>query len=271
MHCLKCKSAPRKAHKNAKYCKVCADLLRKKPASNLTKEQIRQVKKYAGRLYVNELAEKIGCSRSSLRRYAREHGVSINAHKYDQKTIDKVINYYLNHSLPATEHKFKNISPRSIIDRYLKGVNPKTEYWSDDDLIKIARLQGLLSYFNIAAQIDRKYVTAKSIKSVWVKRFKSSGANINGMAHWIAKYYVKNSCPIYQTSLCAVDIGEKDYAKKICLWVDIAENMRDDLDDFIKSAFKALARFQFWLHGSKDNILNILNMEHYNVASYHKR
>lgn len=269
MLCIRCKENNRKKHFNAKYCHSCACFLRSRPAAaKITTAQKKLIKIFAGKIYVKDLAEKCGISKSSLKRYCNENGININSHRYSKKDVDRVIKYYLKNSLPACERKFKDINSRSIIDRYLKGTCPKTEYWSDEHILKLAKFAGIMSYMNQALHIGKPNATAASVKSSYYKKLGSAGHNINGMAYHIGRYFVKKSCPIYQTGFC---VGDSSIAKKIIFWIDAYEHMRDDIPDHIKHGFRALSRFQLWLHGSKESLLNILNLETYNASSIYTR
>lgn len=76
---------------------------------------------------------------------------------------------------------------------------------------------------------------------------------MNGLAHFISRYYVKDSCPFYETDFWSrreVRKGKKiPDIRRIALWVDVEKHMKSDLPDHIQLAIRAMAKFQKWIHG----------------------
>lgn len=247
--CEICGSAPKKPHFNSKYCASCSDKRRRKPIAALTRCQERQVRKLAGTMYAHLLAEKVGVSVSRLKRWARDNKLSLDAHKYDDKTVASVCAYYVEHGKPKTQKKFPNVKVRSIVERYLKDLDiykPRQVRWDAKQIIMLARMAGLVSKTAQAAYFSRPRANEGSIKSAWSKKFSANPSAINGAPAYIVRRFVKRSCPYYEPGYCDEGSG----IRRIALWIDIVEHMREDVPHHLRKAFEAQAKFQKWLHGS---------------------
>lgn len=256
MKCIICKTRDKKEHGNAKYCEECSDARREKPIGKLTASQVREVKKLKGSMYVRELANRIGTSQANLKRWARDNEVSLNAHKYDKKTVEAVTEFYAKHGKAKTQERFPNVRVRSIVERYLKDTDRRQIRWTSDQLIELAKMGGLIRYESQAKFFDRPGANAGSVKAAWQKRYGFGGTNVNGLSLHIAKQYVGDKCPVYETSFWVTHNGPR----KIVLWIDVAKHLKPEVCIEIKNAVKALAKFQRWLHGrnARASILRIL-------------
>lgn len=246
--CLSCKIDISKRHLNAKRCEACASSVRKKPIHNLTKQQQREALSLAGTMYRREIAKQIGCSHAALNRFARDSKVNFNAHKYDKKTVQKVCDYYINHTLDQTRKKFPSISVRSIIDRYISEV--KCYKWSDKEYLSLVRYSGLVPWSYIAVKLGRQKNAARR------KYRRVLAGRVNCLPHNITKYFVREGCPFFYIRLDLHSTG-----LWMCPWFIINKFKKRNLPKHIKQAIKAMAKFQIWLHGSEENILMILEQK----------
>lgn len=266
--CLDCKKNIAKRHSNAKRCEKCAAIKRKKPIGKLTDKQIRQMKKLSKRgFFAHEIAEKIGTSRVNLTRYARDHGFSFIAGKKwlsNPQFCREVCEYYSLHGFEKTQKKYKNISIRSIIERYSQYLKPRQIRWTDKQKFKLLQFAGLIGHKIQAEYFKRPNAYDGSIKSVWQKVFKASERNINGLVLFQARHLVKYGCPCYETNFSE----QRNFCRKIILWIDMEKHMRDDLPNHIKMAISAMADFQRWLHG-KNVMRNIMKI--FELANMEKR
>jgi transcriptional regulator with XRE-family HTH domain len=150
--CLTCKR-PIRGHFNRKRCRPCAKRLVKRPVGKLSPGQEKVARKLAGKMKQDDLADRIGCSRSNLIRWARDHKVSLDSLSLKPDVVKKVCAYYERHGRKRTEKKFPNVRVRSIVERY-KLFKPRQIKWTDKQIIEAARMAGLISpgaqakYFN---------------------------------------------------------------------------------------------------------------------------
>lgn len=247
MMCPRCNSRPKKKHRNAKWCAYCAEQLIKRPDGKLTPAQERKVRRLAGTMFVKDLAKEVGTSKSNLTRWAKQHGVNINALRYPDHIVQEVCDYYAKHGGPKTQKKYPKIRIRSIVERYFKrlGHEPRQVRWTADEIIELAKMGGLVSYERQAAYFNRPGANKGSITSAWAKKFGHGSVYVNGLSMCIAKHYVRSNCPYYKTSFWDHHNG----ARNIALWVDVEKHLRSDVPDHLRDAIKALAKFQRWLHG----------------------
>ena len=247
MKCPRCKKRPKQGHFNAKWCAPCAAMLKKRPDGKLTSEQERKVRRLAGTMFIKELAKEVGTSDSNLDRWAKEHKVNINALKYPEKLVKEVCEYYSKHGKIKTQERYPNVRLRSIVEKY--ATKPRQVRWTADQLVKLAQMAGLVSYERQAAYFGRPGAHVGSIKSAWIKIFKSAGGSINGLSHHVAKRFVLPSCPFYLTGYWVTDRGRGAQRRSIAFWVDVALHLRADVPDHLASAIQTMAEFQKWLHG----------------------
>lgn len=207
-----------------------------------------------------ELAEHIGCSRSNLIRWASANKISLDAHSYKPEVKAAVLSFYEMHGRRATEKAFPDVSVRSIVERNYGAFAPRQLRWTDKQIIEAARMAGLVSFKAQARYFNRPNANEGSIKSLWMKRFGHGSSNINGMPHWYARSLVWGPKVRYVKVVGTTRKGELKPFMRILLWVDIQKHMRPDTPKFIKSAVRAMANFQRWLHDDKNPRAKILKM-----------
>lgn len=249
MSCPRCNKRPVQGHWNSKWCEICAADLKRRPAGKLTPHQERMVRRLAGTMFIKDLAKTVGTSDSNLDRWAKAHKVNINALKYPDALIQEVCEYYAKHGKRAAEKKFPNVKLRSIVERYAH--EPRQVRWTAPQLVKLAQVAGLASYEQQAKHFGRPHANAGSIKSAWMKIFRSAGGSINGLSMWVARHYTAASCPFYETNYWVTERGKSMQRRRIALWIDVAEHLRDDVPDHLVSAIFTMAAFQKWLHKNK--------------------
>ena len=276
--CAICKTRKKQKHFNSKYCKPCAIERRKRPLGKLTKEQERQAKKLAGTIYRDELAKQIGTSKANFMRWARMHPeINFNAHKYPDRVVREVCDYYVDYGKTKTQEKYPSVKVRSIVERYLKDIgNPRQIRWTDRQTIQLVRMAGIISMRAQAEFFDRPNAHRGSIQSAWMKKFKVQGSQINGLSWHIARHYTDYYCPVLQTRFWVQRKTRSkiqyESARMLVLWVDLAKHMSDDIPEHIKAGIRALAKFQIWLHGKnvRKNIIKMIKEIEYEQKSGNK-
>lgn len=262
MECSICKERERQVHFNSKYCLPCALELRRKPESNLTPQQVETAKKLIGEIPREEIAYELGISLSALNRAFK--GIRLgyfNKYVANPKLVQKVCAFYEKNGKRKTQEKFPDINVRSIVERY-KNYAARQTRWTDDQLIKLARMAGVLPFDYQAKIFLRPRANAGSIRSVWTKNFHAGPGHINGFYNHQAKHFVDSNCPFI-----SVPFGvNRGYKRKLFLWVDMENNLRNDCPDFVKNAIRGMANFQRWLFKSNFVRLEILKM----VFTYQK-
>lgn len=259
MICPHCQQDFIKTHFNQKYCKKCRVILKKNPKHNLTSDQIKQFNKYLGKFKAREIADKIKASITSVKRYAMTKRISLRKPRYTQHEINEVIEYYIKHGLTKTKIKFPKIRPRSIIEHNYHI--PLRIRWTNNQVIELAKMAGIISREAQARYFNRPNAHLGSIKSVWVKKLVCSQANINGLNHNIAKYFVKKN-----EAYISVKFGfNNNYNRKLLLWVDVIKYLKPDTPTYLKDAFYVMAKFQKWLHGRnvRHNIKHMIKEREY--------
>lgn len=246
-HCPRCKKRPKQKHWNAKWCATCAAELRRRPAGKLTPAQERKVRRLARTMFIHELAAAVGTSKPNLARWAREHQVDLNALKYPDELVKEVCEYYAKHGKHKAQQRYPHVRIRSVVERYAH--KPRQVRWTAPQLIRLAQMAGLVSYERQALHFGRPNAHAGSIKSAWMKIFKSAGGSVNGLSRWVAREYVTPACPFYETNYWVTERGATAQRRAIAFWVDVAAHLRPDVPDHLASAIRAMAEFQKWLHG----------------------
>jgi len=209
------------------------------------------------------LAKEVGISSSHTKRWAKAHGVNINAVKYLDHVVKEVCEYYARHGKLKTQKKFPNVRIRSIIERY--ATEPRQIRWKADQLVELVKMAGLVSRSRQAEIFNRPNAHAGSITSAWMKKFGTSGSSVNGLSRWVARHYVTFACPFYETGYWEVPgkgvIGAR--RRVLALWVDVAAHLRPTVPEHLADAIRAMAKFQRWLHGEdpRASILKILEGE----------
>jgi phosphopantetheine adenylyltransferase/DNA-directed RNA polymerase subunit RPC12/RpoP len=246
--CIDCNKKLYKTHNNRKRCKNCSQLVIKKPKHNLKDWQIEMLKPLIGHYKINEIAEILSCSRSSLTRYARDNNFNYKIYKYSNELRTQVINYYIKNGKNKTVKKFPNVVVDTILehDPKIKGLRPRQKLWTEKQIIQLAKMAGLVSMEMQAKFFNRPRAFKGSIKSAWSKKFKLGAKHINGLFKNKADYITEN-CPCIETS--------HYFNGKLCLWVDIQKHLKKGLSKDIHLLIQTGVDFQKWLWGG-GNIKN---------------
>lgn len=249
--CPACKVRKIPRHLNAKKCRPCAAELRKRPKHNLTPSQQAQVMRFRGKLTKEQIAERIGASRSSIMRFGRELGLSMAAtykYKANPNLVQQVCEFYKHNGKLKTGKNFPGVNVRSVVERYPHA--PRQVRWTDDQVKELARMAGLVSHASQAKYFKRPNANTGSITSVWMKRFKQSGAQLNGLSWNNAKHLVTKRCKPITTAFWyqRASSSRDEHSRKIVLWVDLKKHLRTDQPQWLREAISSMAKFQIWLH-----------------------
>ena len=255
--CPNCKLRPKKKHGNAKWCWVCANSLRKRPKSTMTKEQIRKAKAMIGKAPRDEIAQRLGVSVSNLKRAFRGTIIWFQNGKYRNRPelVREVLEYYREHGQSATIEAFPKENVRSITDRpeyYGFSKSCRQIRWTDEQIVELTKMAGIISPKDQARYFNRPGANEGSIRSVWTKRFHMGSGCLHGMSHRQAKYFVKKRCPYIQTSFWSQRNlkHSADKVRMLYLWVDVEKYLRADCPEFVRTAIVTIAQFQRWLFQS---------------------
>lgn len=253
--CGRCKSAPTKKHFNSKWCHDCAEALKTHPKTTMTRAQVAQARKLIGTMPREEIAARVGVSLSALKRGFR--GVRLAYHnKYvvNPKLVRDVCAYYATHSKAETQKRFPGVKVRSIVERY-KNFSPKCIKWTDDQLIELAQMAGVISLKAQAKYFDRPRANEGAIKSAWMKRFGSSGGSVNGLSWYMARHFVMADCPRFQTAFWMTATkrkgGTNHHSRWLVTWVDFERHLNPGSPKWLRDCARSMANFQVWLHGTK--------------------
>lgn len=247
-YCDNCLADFDKTHFNQKYCKDCKE--KSRLGGFLTMEQEEIAKKYATKIPIGDLAIKVGVSNSTIDRWSRRTGISINWLSYDKDTIKKVCDFYSKNGKIKTQKKFPDVRMRSIVERYYSrlGYEPRTSKWTDEQIIEAAKMAGIISFYNQKRFFNRPNANEGSIKSLWIKKMNQKCTNINGLPLSKAKHFVKKNCPALKTDFWTEKRKDK-MERSIVLWVDFDKFIKKDVPNHYKKTIHVLANFQRWLHG----------------------
>jgi DNA-binding XRE family transcriptional regulator len=252
--CPNCQIRTKQKHFNSRWCKPCADSFKKRPRPNLSTAQKKEALRLRGKLTKEEIAKRIGASRSSVMRLGRDLKLSFAAtykYKANPRLVKQVCQYYEKHGKVKTQEKFPQVSVRSIVERY-KCFSPRQTRWTDDQLMELARMAGIVSQRAQAKYFKRPGANEGSIKSAWMKKFKSSGGSINGLSWNIARHFVTKQCKPMRTQFWTPRNKRSSNLKgrQVVLWTEMQKHLKADVPQWIKESVQAMAKFQIWLHGS---------------------
>jgi hypothetical protein len=259
--CPSCNLRKVQRHHSSKWCSRCSLEKRTHPKSNMTADQIAAAKEMIGKIPREEIAERIGVSEASLKRAFRGVRLGYRQHLLARpELVQQVCAYYEEHGGPRTQKAFPGVNVRSITERY-KLFKPRTIRWTDEQLIELAKMGGIISISAQAKFFNRPNAYAGSIKSVWSKKFGMSSAAIHGMSHCQARHLVSKNCPyLYSNFWISKRSNRRKCSRKLYLWVDMEKNLIGDLPSFIRDGIVTMSNFQRWLFKSKDPKSEILKM-----------
>ena len=253
--CAQCGRKISRKHLNQIYCTKCNYLIREKnihiPRS--AKEwQIDKVIRLAGVKEINEIAKEIGMSRSSVKRIGNYFGISFFIQKYSDDLIEEVLKFYWSNGKKKTAERFPDVKVRTIIDHKGKGYRKRQKRWTDEQIIQLIRMAGIIPIEKQYKIFNRPLAHKGSIKSAWTKKFGVAQKRINGLYTNKALYIAKDKCPYIETQF---------YDKsKLYLWIDLEKNLKTGINNDIKLAVKTLANFQRWIWGGGYIKMKILKM-----------
>lgn len=224
----------------------------------LSKVQEKIVRQYAGKMPIQELAIKVGTSNSNLDRWAYYNKVDINWLSYKPREISQVLNYYEKHGKVKTQKKYPQFKVRSIVERY-KSFKPRCIKWTNEQIIELAKMGGLVSFKAQAKYFNRPRANAGSIRSVWMKKFLMYPSSLHGLPRNHAKHISNGKLKYIRP--CGNDrLDNPIEFRSLALWCDLEKNLKEDTPDFIVEAIKTMANFQRWLFKSEDPKKEILKL-----------
>lgn len=252
--CPNCLSQSKQKHFNSKWCKSCAEGFKHRPRCNLTEFQKKEALRMRGKYTKEEIAKKIGASRSGVMRLGRDLNLSFNhcnRYKANPQLVKQVCKYYEKYGKIKTQKKFPHINVRSIVEHY-NYFKPRQTKWTESQIKDLAQMAGIISMESQAKFFQRPNAHKGSIISVWMKNFKRSGGSLNGISWNIAKHFVTNDCKPIQTKFWSQRNSTTQNLKKrkLVLWTEINQYIRPELPIHIKEAIACLSRFQEWLYGT---------------------
>lgn len=219
----------------------------------MTPAQIRKAKSLVGKISRDDICRQLGVSTSNLKRSCP--GISFyffNRYAAQPELVEKVCKYYERHGKKKTTEKFPDICIRSVVERY-KNYAPRQTRWTPRQIRQAAQMAGLVSIEDQAKFFNRPGANRGSIVSLWMKKFKLGGGNVNGLSWNIARNFVRPQCPKIKTSFWRRRewTKESNRARFVVTWKDFEKYQKHDNPAWVKEAASALARFQIWLHGTK--------------------
>lgn len=228
----------------------------------MTPAQINKAKSWAGKIPRSEIAERLGVSLSNLKRSCPGTKFATTwIHKMNPERTREVILYYFKNGKVATEKKYPHLNVKAIVDRPeyygLKRVHRQLR-WTESELLESVKMAGLVSFPAQAKYFNRPRANSGSIKSLWVKRHKSSYSQINGMvrnkARRLVVFNIKGRGHYIKVVGTSRDgkVTASRSCRKIMLWVDMEKSLKPDLPAFIREGVKAMADFQRWLWQSEN-------------------
>lgn len=248
-NCLLCEVDISDSHPNRKMCEECSLLSRKKPKGTMTKTQIAQAKKMAGKAPREEIAKNLGVSLSNLKRSCPKVSfVYYYKYKANPSMVKEVLKYYEKNGRKKTEEKYKdeNVKIRSIVEKY-KNYSPRQVRWKNSEILMAVKMAGLFDFNTQAKYFNRPNAHKGSLRSLWSKRLHGKPSDINGMHEYKALLFVKKTCPHVKT-----EVGAGKYNRKLYLYSDMKNHLRKSCPDFIRKAIIALAEFQEKLWQTKN-------------------
>lgn len=249
MTCPICQCRPVTKHFNSKYCLPCRELRRKRPAGNITPDQEALLLKLRGTMTREKLVTVAGVSRATIYRFGRDRGISFAREVYSDELKAEVVSYYEKHGGPATAKAFPGVRVRSIYERH--EYEPRQTRWTDQEIIRAARMAGLVSMQEQAKIFARPNAYAGSIHALWNKRFRMGGSLIHGLAPYLADEILTPGYPLIRTQYWNTRRKNTSSSRRVALWCTMGPYLRPDLPRFMCDAIDTMADFQRWLFQSK--------------------
>jgi AcrR family transcriptional regulator len=212
--------AERQPHWNAKYCGPCAELRRHRPVSRITPEQGTQLLAMVHQVTHDEMARRLGVSRSAVNRWFRDQGMSSKSQQYRPDVVAAVLRAYEEGGKARVKALYPDVSVRSIVERY-KAYPPRQIRWTDEQIVEAARMAGLVSTNAQARYFSRPNAYAGSIQALWAKRFGVYPHDINGLA---AHLTWRIALPGTPATMVKQSQGNSHGFK--VLWLDLAPRLR---------------------------------------------
>lgn len=248
----------------AKWCLKCYSQ-HKRPGT-LTPAQEQVVRSLAKTVPQAVIARRIKTDKRNLSVWAKKNNVDIKHNWfYEEQVVKKVCAMYNERGLKETQEAFPDVKVYCIVhkkfSRHRKYLRPRQSRWTDEQLIELAKMGGLISYKDQARFFDRPRAGVQSINEAWRKRFSTSSFNVNGLTTQEVSRVVRVKNTVVPIEVSYLNKKTDTYQmRKLYLWADLEHNLRDDVPEFIKSAISTLADYQRWLFQTNDVRQAVLNM-----------
>lgn len=242
--CPNCNKRKIKKHFNSKWCEVCSAQFKKRPKNTLTDNQIEGARRRLHKMPRDQIAKEIGCSLSNLKRWAHKENIRLafyNRWVINPEFVNKVCRYFEANGKRKTLEKYPDINFRSIVERY--AISCRQSRWKFEQIIELIKMRGLIDPKSQAKYFNRPFANKGSIVSFWQKRYKYNTSYLNGLPFYIAKKYIYSNAPTIRPF--------KLLDKKIILWCDCANYIKEDIPDYIKESILVMSKFQKWIFKTK--------------------
>ena len=185
----------------------------------------------AGKFTREEIANKLGTSRSTVNRCLKKNNIKTGQPKsYPINIRNAVINFYASHTLKETQKQFPNVKVRSIIERYT--TLEKQNYWTFEEELKAISMLSEKSTAEISKILGRgKRAVSKRIQ----RNYQIAPKHLNGIAYRLCKHVLRSNF-----------IPEKKGNIYIVNWNDFDKYISTK-NKTILECVKVLAKFRTWL------------------------
>ena len=232
--------------------------MKNKLPSCLSQSDINFIKKNAGKIKRQEIADKLNVSIATLKRAAKYLNISFALpKKYNSKIVNDVLDYYKIHGKLKTKEKYNDVKFRSIVEKYGYKKNLRFIPWKFEEILLSVRLSGLFNCNDIAKYINRGAKHASITTTIYRNMFNLKVKNIrkiNGLSRKEAIFYVYDNCPCLKTTYTTFN--------EIFLYCDMEKHLKKNLNKNLIKHIKLCAKIQKWLWSSnepKNEILKLYN------------
>lgn len=242
------------------------------------KEEIDKLKELSksGELFFSDIAKVLNKKPNNVRFMARKLGLknqkalkSIGLWNIKYKNYEEIIKYYQTHSnkevckkFNLTQNQFKSVMHRYYKDKRFVGLRKDTRIktkWSNEDIIKLIQMAGVLPRNEIAKRLNRTKTNNFHAVKDKIAQIGFKSKHINGMPiTWLSLLGKKENLKIITTK-AGPNSKKNHFNFKIIPWVELEKKFNSN-DDVISIIIKSLAKFQrFIFQTSDDNkIISIL-------------
>lgn len=201
------------------------------------KNKVDYILKNANKKNINDIAQDLGVSRSTIKRIGKKENIRFTFYKksfYKRDYKKKVLKYYENHTLEETKKKFNNNSIRSIIET--NQHKEKLSRWKENEIIYVIKNYPKKNMKEIAGCLKRPNAMEGSIRSLYLKRLKFTGNFYHGLPKYKARIFVNKQCKY-----------EKIGFYNIASWENILKYKKTDCPNVVIKIAKSMILFKNWI------------------------